>query len=183
VPSTTWRDPQGAAVDLDSLRKADAQLFAQYHSKIEKSLRKKTRARVDVWYRVQEPGLGAKEDLLADPVLEAAWKGIHQQRVADGHDALVKTMANTLSAASLATVSSDSGVPRVEVEADLQELRALAEDPLVAMIVPSANQEAREEVPQTEAYMSVDVLIPWALANLDGSGVTVAILEGDTPDS
>jgi hypothetical protein len=182
---------EGAAnqLDLEELHRADAHAYMQ-SGKVPTELRTRLEAglksefTVDVWLRRDAAGLFSKEEIDAQIATPAAAKA---QLAARSKTAVSALLATTKSMAQLTVVSDKSlqehlPVPIVTIRGKAEDLLLLAErDDVSAVSLPL--DDIQDDNLSSENYILSTNLTTLAFLGLNGSGVTVGNLEGNSPDS
>ena len=176
-------------LDLEELQKADAHAYMQT-GKVPGELRSKLEANpkseftVDVWLRRDDVGLYTKEEIEAQIATPATAKA---QLASRSKAAVSGLIAASKSIGQLAVVSDKSlqehlPVPIVTLRGKAEDLLLLANrDDVSAMSWPLDDIEDHKL--SSENYIQSTNLTTLAFLGLNGSGVTVANLEGNSPDS
>jgi hypothetical protein len=190
---TTWLDERGRHVNIDEENSVDALAFRVRDHRMHKGLAGELAARrseeiveADVWLAVDRPEMPEREDIIQDraireryyAALRVAYAAAASRLAAD-----IRALAIGIEVQPYTTEGTLVPRPFVTIRAPAMALPAVGDLDSVLLVANSVRSETATATPTAhETYYDVDGIPTLNNAGRDGTGITVAIVEGSRWD-
>lgn len=173
-------------VDVVQLFDDEREAFRSVHHGLEPELwealaeQSEVPIEVDVWFRPEVTDEYPKEMLEAEPDLLVETTSKHETAVSSLADSLIQDFAHLPDVTLVSAVDGkdEYGVPIIRIQATAAALDQIGSDPRIWRILPVPINSG----PGYETYYTTTTDTVLDFYNMDGTGVTVGILETGRPD-